>query len=82
MHSTSLTKRRKRVGADKVAKMLQETIAIAVKGKQITPQEPAQVNVDTTVRKKNIRHPTDSKLYLTALVKLAYAAKNRSIRLR
>lgn len=62
--------------------MLQETIAIAVKDKQVTPQELAQVNVDTTVQEKNITHPTDSKLYHTALVKLAEAAKNRSARLR
>ena len=82
LHSTSLTKWRKRVGADKLAEMLQETIAIAVKDKQVTPQELAQVNVDTTVQEKNITHPTDSKLYRTALVKLANAAKNRSIRLR
>lgn len=48
----------------------------------MTPQELAQVHVDTTVQEKNITHPTDSKLYHTALVKLANAAKNRSIRLR
>jgi IS5 family transposase len=82
LHSTSLTKWRKRVGADKLAEMLQETIAIAVKDKQVTPQELAQVNVDTTVQEKNITHPTDSKLYHTALIKLAEAAKNRRVRLR
>lgn len=82
LHSTSLTKWRKRVGADKLSEMLQETIAIAVNDKQVTPQELAQVNVDTTVQEKNITHPTDSKLYHTALVKLASAAKNRSVRLR
>jgi hypothetical protein len=45
----------KRVGADKLAEMLQEKIAIAVKDKQVTPQELAQVNVDTTVQKKTSR---------------------------
>ncbi len=82
LHSTSLTKWRKRVGADRLAEMLQETIVIAVKDKQVTTQELAQVNVDTTVQEKNITHPTDSKLYHTALVKLAQAAKNRGVRLR
>ena len=62
--------------------MLQETTAIALKEKQVTTLELAQVNVDTTVQEKNITHPTDSKLYHTALVKLAKAAKNRGVRLR
>ncbi len=62
--------------------LLAETTVIGVKDKQVTPQELAQVNVDTTVQEKNITHPTNSKLYHTALVKLSNAAKHRSIRLR
>ena len=62
--------------------MLQETVAIAVKDKHVTTHELSQVNVDTTVQEKNISYPTDSKLYHTALVKLANAAKNRGVRLR
>ena len=82
LHSTSLTKWRQRVGAEKLAEMLQETIALAVREKQVTKRELAQVIVDTTVQEKNITHPTDSKLYHTAIVKLSRAAKNRDVKLR
>ena len=82
LHPTCLTKWRQRVGAEKLAEMLHETIALAVRKKQVTKQELAQVNVDTTVQEKNITHPTDSKLYHTAIVKLVRAAKHRGVKLR
>ena len=82
LHSTSLTKWRQRVGAERLAILLEETVAIAVKDKHIAKKELAQVNIDTTVQEKNITHPTDSKLYFRALEKLADAAKNRGVRLR
>ena len=82
LHSTSLTKWRQRVGAEKLAEMLQETVALAVRAKQVTKRELAQVIIDTTVQEKNITHPTDSKLYHTAIVKLAKAANNRGVKLR
>jgi len=82
LHPTSLTKWRQRVGAEKLAELLQETIALAVREKQVTQRELAQVNVDTTVQEKNITHPTDSKLYHTAIIKLARAAKHRGVKLR
>jgi IS5 family transposase len=82
LHSTSLTKWRHRVGAEKLAELLQETISIAVNEKQVTTQELAQVNVDTTVQEKNVTYPTDSKLYYVAISKLSKAAKNRGVRLR
>jgi IS5 family transposase len=82
LHPTSLTKWRQRVGAEKLAEMLQETISLALREKQITKRELAQVNVDTTVQEKNIAFPTDSKLYHTAIVKLGRAAKQRGVKLR
>jgi transposase, IS5 family len=82
IHSTSLTKWRNRVGAERLSLLLQETIELAVKGKQITKNELAQVTIDTTVQEKNITYPTDSKLYHRAIVKLARAAANRGIKLR
>ena len=57
-------------------------MAIAVSDKHVTRKELAQVIVDTTVQEKNITHPTDSKLYLKALQKLADAAKYRGVQLR
>ena len=78
LHPTSLTKWRQRVGAE----MLSETISLALREKQVTKRELAQVIVDTTVQEKNITHPTDSKLYRTAIVKLGRAAKQRGVTLR
>ena len=82
LHPTSLTKWRQRVGAAQLVGLLEETIALAVREKQVTKRELAQVNVDTTVQEKNITHPTDSKLYHTAIVKLGRAAKKRGVKLR
>lgn len=82
LHPTTMTKWRKRVGADKLAMLLQETIALALREKQVSPQELQQVNVDTTVQEKNIAYPTDSNLFYKAIVKLAKAAKSRGVRLR
>ena len=82
LHPTSLTKWRQRVGADKLAELLGETIALALRDHQVTSQELAQVNVDTTVQEKNITYPTDSKLLHKAIVKLGQAAKKRNVKLR
>lgn len=82
LHPTSLTKWRQRVGAEKLAELLEETVALAVRQKQVRSQELAQVNVDTTVQEKNITHPTDSKLYHKAIQKLGQAAKRRGVKLR
>ena len=82
LHPTSLVKWRKRVGVEKLQELLQETIALAVREKQISPRELEQVNVDTTVQEKNITHPTDSKLYYRAIVKLGKAAMQYGVPLR
>src|SRR5436305_710880 len=82
IHSTSLTKWRNRAGAERLSLLFQETISLAVREKQITSQELAQVTVDTTVQEKNITYPTDSKLYLRAITKPARAAKSHGIKLR
>jgi IS5 family transposase len=82
LHPTSLVKWRGRVGVERLLELLQETIALAVREKQVSPREFRQVNVDTTVQEKNITHPADSKLYYKAIVKLGKAAKGRNIRLR
>jgi len=82
LHSTSLVKWRKRVGVEKLLELLQETITLAVCEKQVSQRELKQVNVDTTVQEKNITHPTDSKLYYRAIVKLGNAARQRGIPLR
>lgn len=82
LDDSSMSRWRTRVGAERLAAMLEETIALAVRDKHVSKNELKQVNVDTTVQEKNITHPTDSKLYLKALTKLADAAKHRGVKLR
>lgn len=82
LHPTALVKWRQRVGADRLAVMLAETIDTGVREKQIRKSELKQVTVDTTVQEKNITHPTDSKLLYRAIVALGKEAKRRGIVLR
>lgn len=82
LHPTSLTKWRQRVGVERLAGLLAETIALALREGQVTPPELSRVNVDTTVEEKNITYPTDSKLLHKAIVKLGQFAQQRGIQLR
>lgn len=79
---SSMSRWRKRVGAQRLEQLLQETIALAVREKQLPPKDLAQVTVDTTVQEKNITYPTDSKLLHTAIRKLVEAATERGVQLR
>jgi IS5 family transposase len=82
IHPTALVKWRQRVGAERLAPLIQETIEVGLREKQIKPQELEHVNIDTTVGEKNITYPTDSKLLLKAIQKLGALAKRRGIALR
>lgn len=79
---SSMSRWRKRVGGDRLEQLLQETIELAVREKQLRPKDLAQVTVDTTVQEKNITYPTDSKLLHTAIRKLVAAATERGVPLR
>jgi IS5 family transposase len=82
IHPTSMSRWRKRAGADRLVELLQETIALAKREGQVSRRDLERVNVDTTVQEKNITYPTDSKLLYRALQKLVGAAQSRSIALR
>lgn len=82
IHPTSMTKWRQRIGPEKLAALLKQTVTVAVQQKHLPRAELQQVNVDTTVQEKNVTHPTDSKLLYRAIVKLAAAARQRGIALR
>jgi len=79
---SSMSRWRSRVGADRLEELLTETIALAIREKQVSPRDLQRVNVDTTVQEKNVTFPTDSKLLHKAVTRLVDAAKNRGIRLR
>ncbi len=82
IHPSSMSRWRKRVGAERLEELLKETIDLAVREKQLPKRDLQRVNVDTTVQEKNVTFPTDSKLLYKAIVKLGEAAQSRSIRLR
>src|SRR4029078_5554166 len=62
---SSLSRWRKRVGAERLEKLLEVTIRTALAMKALRPQELQKVNVDTTVQEKAIAFPTDARLYHT-----------------
>lgn len=79
---SSLSRWRKRVGAERLKQLLRETIALGVREGEIRQADLAQITVDTTVQEKNITHPTDSRLLYTAIRKLVEAAQARGLPLR
>jgi IS5 family transposase len=80
--SSMMSKWRKRVGADRLEKLLEATIQTALAMKAVRPQELEQVNVDTTVQEKAIAFPTDARLYQKMRVALVRQAKALGIPLR
>lgn len=79
---SSLSRWRKRVGAERLERLLKETIDLAVREKHLAKRDLQQVTIDTTVQEKNITYPTDSKLLYTAIGKLGAAAKAYGVTLR
>ena len=82
IHPSSLSRWRKRVGAERLEALLHETIALAKREGHVSKADLEKVNVDTTVQEKNITYPTDSKLLYKAIQKLVGAAQSRGIGLR
>lgn len=79
---SSLSKWRKRVGAERLEKLLEATIKTALAMKALRPQELQKVNVDTTVQEKAIAFPTDARLYHKMRVALVRRAKSLGLVLR
>ena len=62
--------------------MLAETMKTGLKTKMIRPQDLKRVNMDTTVQEKEIRFPTDARLYHRFMEVLVRLAKRKGLRLR
>lgn len=82
LDSSSMTRWRKRIGESGAEELLSETLAAGLRMKAIKRSELKRVNVDTTVQEKNIRFPTDARLYDRAREHLVKAASKRGIVLR
>lgn len=82
MSPTSLGKWRKRIGPEKLEKMLAVTIEAACRMKLLKAGSFKKVNVDTTVQEKAIHYPTDAKLYFDMRRKLVATARTNGVELR
>jgi IS5 family transposase len=78
---SGLTHWRGRIG-DRLEVLLQESLRVAHDTGALKKDDLARITVDTTVQPKNVTHPTDAKLMLTAIQQLAKLAKAHSVRLR
>lgn len=72
---------RKRIG-DKLEVLLAESLRVAHDAGALKKDDLARITVDTTVQPKNVAHPTDAKLMLTAIRKLGEQAKAAGVPLR
>jgi transposase, IS5 family len=79
---SSLTRWRNRMGEERLAALIQESLSIAVRTKAIKPSELSRVIVDTTVQPKNVTFPTDAKLLNRAREKLVRLAQRHGVALR
>src|SRR3954464_7649574 len=79
---SSLTRWRNRMGEERLAALIQESLSVAVKTKAIKPSELSRVIVDTTVQPKNVTFPTNAKLLNRAREKLVRLAQRHGVALR
>lgn len=82
INPSSMTRWRKRIGEAGAEELLKETIKAGLKLKAVKPFQLKRVNIDTTVQEKEIRFPTDARLYDRARQRLVDFAKDREINLR
>jgi len=79
---SSMVRWRERIGEAGAEELLKQTLESGLKLKAIKVHHLKRVNVDTTVQEKDIRYPTDARLYDRARERLVKAAKERGIKLR
>jgi IS5 family transposase len=79
---SSLTRWRQRMGEDKLAALVQESLSVATKTGAAKPSDFAKVIVDTTVQEKAIAFPTDARLMHRARERLVRLAKKHGVPLR
>jgi IS5 family transposase len=82
INASSMTRWRKRIGEAGAEELLKETIKAGLKLKAVKFFQLKRVNIDTTVQEKEIRFPTDARLYDRARQRLVDFAKERGIKLR
>lgn len=79
---SSMTRWRKRIGKEGAEALLKQTITTGIEQRQVKRSHCERVNVDTTVQSKDIRFPTDARLYNRMREKLVKSAQREGIELR
>jgi IS5 family transposase len=79
---SSLTRWRQRLGEERLACLLQESLRVAHATGALATKDLERVVVDTTVQPKAIAHPTDARLTHKAIEKLVGFARKEGIELR
>lgn len=79
---SSMTRWRKRVGVEGAELLLSQTIQTAMEQKYLKPMQCQRVSVDTTVQTKDIRFPTDARLYDRMREKIVNTAQDENVMLR
>jgi IS5 family transposase len=82
IHPSSMSRWRKRIGDSGAEELLKQTIEAGLKLKAVKTHQLKRINVDTTVQEKEIRFPTDARLYDRARQRLVVEAKKRDITIR
>lgn len=78
---SNLSHWRGRIG-DRLDRLLAESLRVAHGAGALKTDDLARVTIDTTVMPKNVAHPTDARLLLTAIEKLGDLARENSVPLR
>ncbi len=79
---SSLTRWRQRLGEERLAALIQESLRVAHATGALAPRDLERVAVDTTVQPKAIAHPSDARLTHKAIVKVVAFAKANGVALR
>jgi IS5 family transposase len=79
---SSLTRWRQRMGEEKLAALIQESLSVATRTGAAKPSDFAKVIVDTTVQEKAVAFPTDARLMHRARERLVRLAKKHGVVLR
>ena len=78
IHPSSMTRWRNRIGEAGGEELLKETIGAGLRMKAIKMSQLKRMNVDTTVQEKDIRFPTDARLYDRARQRLVDKPRNKT----
>ena len=82
IHPSSMSRWRKRIGDSGAEELLKKTIEAGLKLRAVKATQLKRVNVDTTVQEKDIRFPTDARLYDRARERLVKESQKHGIDLR